>query len=176
MVTVKESVADTQRKPPTTVEDALKSGKARFLFGNRLYQKGCTDENCEFKVEHCKVAEVSEAILEPNMTALDDAVTFMRERIKTLDNKVKSFENLTQAFFEVSAASMSQGYADSKRLFEQMVSVTIEKETVESIDCEHDYWNHTSQSRSTLWENDPCCNWKREELNAVCQSKLLVQT
>ena len=34
--------------PPVRVEDALKNGLAKMVFGNRLYQKGCVDGDCEF--------------------------------------------------------------------------------------------------------------------------------
>ena len=34
--------------PPVRVEDALKNGLAKMVFGNRLYQKGCVDGDCDF--------------------------------------------------------------------------------------------------------------------------------
>jgi hypothetical protein len=149
-------------KPPVKVEDAIKSGAAKFVFGNRLFQKGCVDHDCEFRVEHCNTVDMSPAILAPNATALEEAANAVVYHVNRMDDGVSSWGELTQANFEVSAAAMAQGFSDSLSLFEKMVTMTKVSETIEGIDgyCPHEYWNHTGQSVSALWKNDPCCNWE----------------
>jgi hypothetical protein len=157
----KQCCQEYHSNPPMKVEDALKSGKARFVFGNRLFQKGCTDENCEFRVEHCTPEKLNKADLRPNRTALDKAAEVLVQRIQKLDVGVESFENLTQGFMEVSATRISSGYGDAELLFQQVVKTTMETEMLEGISnyCPYEHWNHTSQSVNKDWTNDPCCNW-----------------
>ena len=48
MARAKWCCAAIHANPPVRVEDALKNGLAKMVFGNRLYQKGCVDGDCDF--------------------------------------------------------------------------------------------------------------------------------
>ena len=167
--------AKINQYPPMKVEDALANGGAKIVFGNRLFQKGCTDGDCEFRVEHCTPEDLTPAILAPNATAMDTAAGILLEKISNMNEGVNTYDNLTQAQFEVTAASMAQGYSDTLELFEKMVTMTTVPQNLEGIEdyCPYDWWNETAQGQSIMWKNDPCCNWELRRVKCCVPKDVL---
>ena len=113
-----------------------------MLFGNRLFQQGCLNNNCKFAVEPCTAVGIKAADLNAQVGALEDATNKLITKVETLSSgDVKSWNNLTQAFFEVSVESQSQGYDSAISLYESMVTLSEQNVTVPGMEdyCPHDH-------------------------------------
>ena len=151
---------------PTPLKQRFKEGSVSMLFGNRLFQQGCLNNNCKFAVEPCTAVGIKAADLNAQVGALEDATNKLITKVETLSSgDVKSWNNLTQAFFEVSVESQSQGYDSAISLYESMVTLSEQNVTVPGMEdyCPHDHWDHINQKENTQWQSDPCCNWALRE-------------
>jgi hypothetical protein len=156
---------------PISLEEALEKGIAKMQFGNRLYQKGCSDYQCLFKVEHCEAVGISPGFNFANVSKLDMASDAVVTNIQKLD-KARSWSELTQSFMEVSAAAESTPYSDAVKLFQKLVTVKKETTTIKGMEgyCMHDFWDYDFKNLSKSWSEDPCCNYELRD-SKCCKGK-----
>ena len=128
---------------PQTLEEKVRNGTISLVFGNRLFQQGCADHNCEYIIDPCRAVGLLKAPVRTDMTGLQAASEKLVQSLETLD-QAESWEDLTQTNFEVSAISNSAGYSEAMALFRSLAIMETVPRSITGPSCRNTRRNRTS--------------------------------
>ncbi|KAF0698167.1 hypothetical protein As57867_011166, partial [Aphanomyces stellatus] len=157
-----------QAKSPkcTTAEAALLAGTAFLKFNQQLFQKGCTNSMCDYKVDHCRRVPLTPRAPQADAARFTATAAAVVAGARTIDN-ARTWADLVGNTVQVAIAANSESFSDATNLFWSLVVKGKATKYLRNVPnyCAHDYWSDTTYSTiNPAWQSDPCCNTQMQEL------------
>ncbi|RHY30136.1 hypothetical protein DYB32_004579 [Aphanomyces invadans] len=134
-------------------------GKIQENVQRMCSDKGCANEQCEYKVDHCRSVPLTTRTLSVNKAKFANAAAKVVDLASSID-QAKSWEDLVGNTVKVAIEASSEAFTDPVSLFWKLVVKGKQTKFLKNVPnyCKHNYYNDTS-----YWTADPCCNWEMRQ-------------
>ncbi|GBG30306.1 Neurogenic locus notch-like protein 2 [Hondaea fermentalgiana] len=152
-----------------TFDELFQENLVEISFGERLYQQGCIDDECEERIARCELVPVVPASPKVDLEQFELKADVLLDTILEIADS-QTWAELKKALVSVSALAASTPIAGALDLFNSVTvqgSITKFRKDVRYY-CPHDWgsWNSTVGAwvQNPDWLADPCCNWELQAL------------